>query len=167
MDAQALQTLESSLRSREEELKYMKNRILELSKMLSQEQRRTHQLDQQLKNSLSSQESDLLSRLGTQKRKTKALVSRRIKLKYQMLEVQYSIHDIQVQIIVILQGKCTIQIGKQHVEDHANCSVCLSEYKEGESVRKLLCEHLYHSDCIVQWLKVNRTCPLCRGYAQN
>ncbi|KAG8232324.1 hypothetical protein J437_LFUL009423 [Ladona fulva] len=32
----------------------------------------------------------------------------------------------------------------------------------GEPVRKLKCEHVYHENCIIPWLKLHGTCPICR-----
>lgn len=45
------------------------------------------------------------------------------------------------------------------------CQVCLTDYQEGEIVRKLAsCGHLYHQDCIDTWLlKGKNNCPLCRS----
>ncbi|KAE9990330.1 hypothetical protein EG327_001564 [Venturia inaequalis] len=45
------------------------------------------------------------------------------------------------------------------------CLVCLSDFEEKEEARKLIrCGHLFHKDCIDQWLTEGRnSCPLCRG----
>lgn len=43
------------------------------------------------------------------------------------------------------------------------CTVCLSEFVEGEIVRKLKCKHMFHRDCLDEWLQQYlATCPLCR-----
>ena len=42
------------------------------------------------------------------------------------------------------------------------CSVCISDYEKGDKLRVLPCKHLFHVDCVDQWLSVNATCPLCR-----
>ncbi len=42
------------------------------------------------------------------------------------------------------------------------CNICLEKFKKDDSVRRLPCLHLYHSDCIDNWLKQNKTCPTCR-----
>eukprot|EP00884_Botryococcus_braunii_P009551 jgi/Botrbrau1/18598/Bobra.0367s0040.1 len=42
------------------------------------------------------------------------------------------------------------------------CVVCLEEYAESDvTVVRLPCSHLYHPECIEQWLKLRKTCPLC------
>ncbi|KAL2991083.1 hypothetical protein AAZX31_11G240600 [Glycine max] len=39
----------------------------------------------------------------------------------------------------------------------------LSEFEEGEKVRKLKCQHTFHRDCLDKWLQQYwATCPLCR-----
>ena len=34
------------------------------------------------------------------------------------------------------------------------CAICLSEYKTGETVKRLKCKHIFHPECIDPWLKV-------------
>uniref|UniRef100_A0A6N2LTZ8 RING-type domain-containing protein n=1 Tax=Salix viminalis TaxID=40686 RepID=A0A6N2LTZ8_SALVM len=42
------------------------------------------------------------------------------------------------------------------------CAVCLSEFLEGERMRKLKCKHAFHKDCWTRWLKSTGDMPLCR-----
>ncbi|XP_053553033.1 E3 ubiquitin-protein ligase RLIM, partial [Bombina bombina] len=42
------------------------------------------------------------------------------------------------------------------------CSVCITEYTQGNKLRKLPCSHEYHVHCIDRWLSENSTCPICR-----
>ncbi|KAL4028073.1 hypothetical protein IC575_011265 [Cucumis melo] len=45
----------------------------------------------------------------------------------------------------------------------SDCSVCLSEFQENESLRLLpKCSHAFHLACIDTWLKSSSSCPLCR-----
>ncbi|CAB4314224.1 unnamed protein product [Prunus armeniaca] len=45
-----------------------------------------------------------------------------------------------------------------------DCSVCLSEFEEDESVRLLpKCSHAFHIPCIDTWLRSHKNCPLCRA----
>lgn len=43
-----------------------------------------------------------------------------------------------------------------------SCTICLSNLKSDQPVRRLPCFHIYHIDCIDNWLKINHTCPNCR-----
>lgn len=45
------------------------------------------------------------------------------------------------------------------------CSICLCPYEDGETVcwaKNDECDHIFHEDCIVQWLVDHDECPLCR-----
>lgn len=42
------------------------------------------------------------------------------------------------------------------------CCICLSPYEHGAELHALPCNHLFHATCIVKWLKMNATCPLCK-----
>ncbi|GLU05402.1 hypothetical protein SLE2022_225040 [Rubroshorea leprosula] len=45
-----------------------------------------------------------------------------------------------------------------------DCSVCLSEFREDESLRLLpKCSHAFHVHCIDTWLRSHSNCPLCRA----
>ncbi|XP_046635129.1 E3 ubiquitin-protein ligase RNF115-like [Daphnia pulicaria] len=56
----------------------------------------------------------------------------------------------------------TVAIDQQQVEQNLQCSVCWEDFKLAEPVRKLVCEHYYHTQCIVPWLQLHGTCPICR-----
>ncbi|THG04650.1 uncharacterized protein LOC114309113 [Camellia sinensis] len=47
-------------------------------------------------------------------------------------------------------------------DDNGLCAVCKDEIKIGELGNQLPCSHLYHGDCIVPWLGIRNTCPVCR-----
>ena len=55
-------------------------------------------------------------------------------------------------------------INKDNIKDYneKTCNVCLENYKEGDISIKLDCEHYFHDKCIIQWLKMRNTCPVCR-----
>ena len=45
----------------------------------------------------------------------------------------------------------------------SSCSICLGCLDQSESVCELPCNHIYHEDCIMQYLKdYHRICPVCR-----
>ncbi|KAG0213361.1 hypothetical protein BGX33_002946 [Mortierella sp. NVP41] len=44
----------------------------------------------------------------------------------------------------------------------AVCAICLSEYEDEEELRKMRCSHYFHKDCVDEWLRLHRNCPLCK-----
>ncbi|KAF9446475.1 hypothetical protein P691DRAFT_673505, partial [Macrolepiota fuliginosa MF-IS2] len=43
------------------------------------------------------------------------------------------------------------------------CGICISQFKENQHASmSSLCRHVFHENCLRQWLVRSRTCPLCR-----
>ncbi|XP_039947144.1 E3 ubiquitin-protein ligase Praja-2 isoform X3 [Hirundo rustica] len=42
------------------------------------------------------------------------------------------------------------------------CTICCSDYVDGEIITKLPCHHLFHKPCVTLWLQKSGTCPVCR-----
>jgi hypothetical protein len=46
-------------------------------------------------------------------------------------------------------------------EEHLGCSICTEDFKVGEDVRVLPCNHQFHPQCVDPWLvNISGTCPL-------
>jgi len=56
----------------------------------------------------------------------------------------------------------TIKVTQSHIDQKLQCAVCWDDFKLGEEVRQLKCEHIFHEPCIVPWLELHNTCPVCR-----
>lgn len=63
----------------------------------------------------------------------------------------------------LIQRLPTVTISQASVDANLQCMVCFEDYKLDEKVRELPCSHLYHSICIVPWLELHGTCPVCRS----
>ncbi|OXU22570.1 hypothetical protein TSAR_015505 [Trichomalopsis sarcophagae] len=56
----------------------------------------------------------------------------------------------------------TTTVSQTQIDCKLQCSVCWEDFVLEESVRQLPCQHVYHAPCIVPWLELHGTCPICR-----
>jgi len=47
--------------------------------------------------------------------------------------------------------------------NQTTCPICQEDFEINKTlVIQLVCNHIYCKDCIIPWLKDNKTCPICR-----
>ena len=64
-----------------------------------------------------------------------------------------------------LKEKCFINkdIKEYKIESlkEEECLICLENFKKGEIITIINCNHKYHTHCIYSWFEKKKTCPLC------
>ena len=60
-----------------------------------------------------------------------------------------------------------VKITQNHVEQQLQCTICMIEFNMGQNVKRLICGHYFHDDCVTGWLQRHGTCPNCRRVLSN
>ena len=47
-------------------------------------------------------------------------------------------------------------------EDKKKCIICLEDFKNNDDTIILPCIHIFHEECIKNWMKKNDSCPICK-----
>ncbi|KAL2241620.1 UNVERIFIED_CONTAM: E3 ubiquitin-protein ligase RING1-like protein [Sesamum indicum] len=65
----------------------------------------------------------------------------------------------------VVENLPSVVLTKEEIEENNNvvvCAVCKDEFAVGDKVTRMPCCHLYHGECILPWLSIRNTCPVCR-----
>jgi hypothetical protein len=85
---------------------------------------------------------------------------------YEMLFGQFADYDIMGRPPAsksVVQNLPWVVMTQEEVDNNnALCAVCKDDMNVGEQGKLLPCAHRYHRDCIVPWLGIRNTCPVCR-----
>ncbi|XP_008807019.2 E3 ubiquitin-protein ligase Praja-2-like [Phoenix dactylifera] len=87
---------------------------------------------------------------------------------YEVLFGQFADHDSSLKgsppaAKSVVENLPSVMMAKEDVDENNNvCAVCKDGILVREKVKRLPCSHHYHEDCILPWLSIRNTCPLCR-----
>ncbi|KAG9448638.1 hypothetical protein H6P81_008603 [Aristolochia fimbriata] len=87
---------------------------------------------------------------------------------YEVLFEQFAEHENSLKgspptAKAVLDNLPSVLLTQEDVRDNNTlCAVCKDEISLEERAKKLPCSHHYHGDCIIPWLKIRNTCPVCR-----
>ncbi|KAF5735679.1 zinc finger family protein [Tripterygium wilfordii] len=48
------------------------------------------------------------------------------------------------------------------IKENLQCSVCLDDFEIGTEAKEMPCKHKFHNACILPWLELHSSCPVCR-----
>lgn len=43
-----------------------------------------------------------------------------------------------------------------------NCPICFSKFKKLDAISITVCNHIFHTNCLLKWGTISETCPICR-----
>ncbi|XP_057423640.1 E3 ubiquitin-protein ligase RING1-like [Lotus japonicus] len=57
----------------------------------------------------------------------------------------------------------TVTVDDELLSSELNqCAVCQDEFEKGTQVKQMPCKHVYHDECLLPWLQLHNSCPVCR-----
>ncbi|KDP42227.1 hypothetical protein JCGZ_02957 [Jatropha curcas] len=62
----------------------------------------------------------------------------------------------------VVESMPTVEITETHIIAESYCAVCKEAFELGDEAREMPCKHIYHTDCILPWLAMRNSCPVCR-----
>ncbi|KAF8054018.1 hypothetical protein N665_1355s0003 [Sinapis alba] len=63
-----------------------------------------------------------------------------------------------------IDGLPTVKVSKEDTlkSEMNQCAVCMDEFEDGSDVKQMPCKHVFHQDCLMPWLQLHNSCPVCR-----
>jgi len=77
------------------------------------------------------------------------------------LQSSNNMEDVKVTLDDDALEEISTEILKEDLSE--KCSICMMDMKKDEKYSNLSCNHGFHTDCVIKWLKeYNYKCPVCR-----
>jgi hypothetical protein len=88
-----------------------------------------------------------------------------------VIEIEtYNILKINIKEIISYYKSCLDldikiykKVTREELKKEIECAICLSIHKREEVLYIEECNHEFGRECLKEWLKVSRQCPLCRS----
>tara|TARA_B110000858_G_scaffold185970_1_gene228650 strand:- start:4 stop:564 length:561 start_codon:yes stop_codon:yes gene_type:complete len=111
------------------------------------------------KNDLKSKYEFRCYTLITMMAKSQSYLSRRAKINNKNMPNYPSPKTLKKPLFSTLSRYVVIPDEEEQIEE---CSICLEKLEKNNSVVILECSHKFHDKCIKNWMKIKKTCPICR-----
>jgi hypothetical protein len=56
-----------------------------------------------------------------------------------------------------------VKYNKEKYSENYQCIICMEEFEKNEKVKLLPCGHIFHDNCIKEWLMKQKSCPFCKS----
>jgi len=50
----------------------------------------------------------------------------------------------------------------ESLENKGDCAICKDEFEIGVDCVEMPCMHIFHPECLIPWLEIHNSCPVCR-----
>ncbi|XP_055828514.1 uncharacterized protein LOC129896599 [Solanum dulcamara] len=86
---------------------------------------------------------------------------------YFSLPVNYFIEESRDEVIrpaneLVEEDLEKVKIEETELGSDCVCVICMEKMDVGSEATKMPCSHVYHGNCLMNWLGVKRVCPTCR-----
>ncbi|GLJ34212.1 hypothetical protein SUGI_0687580 [Cryptomeria japonica] len=91
--------------------------------------------------------------------------SRDVEFRPETTQLEVATEDMTREARLFMAAFDTIKVSVVHINEVPVCVICLTEYMVGEDASQMPCHknHIFHPDCLYQWLERKRSCPLCKA----
>ncbi|RDX60843.1 putative E3 ubiquitin-protein ligase RHC2A, partial [Mucuna pruriens] len=62
----------------------------------------------------------------------------------------------------VVESLPEVEINAGHMAMESHCAVCKEAFELYAKAKEMPCKHIYHSECILPWLAIRNSCPVCR-----